>query len=96
MDAQQAYVGDLLMPYGDRLAEADDVQVELSYSLQDSQQKLIEDIVTSGTAGKVDGLVAVLGGVQINTPPDMEDYYWTKHFDLYDNQGVKQDEISLD
>lgn len=95
IDAQQANVGNLLMPYADRLAAAseDNLQVELSYSLQDSQQKMIEKIVKNGASSVADGMIAVLGGVQLNTPPEMEDYYWPKHFDLYDNKGVKQDEL---
>jgi hypothetical protein len=95
MDMQQANVGTLLMPYAERLAaaSADDLQVELSYSLQDGQQKMIEAIVKQGAGSVTDGMIAVLGGVQINTPPEMEDYYWPAHFDLYDNKGVKQDEL---
>ena len=83
------------MPYADRLAAAseDYLQVELSYSLQDAQQKMIESIISNGASNVKDGMIAVLGGVQINTPPEMEDFYWPKHFDLYDNKGVKQDEL---
>jgi Limiting CO2-inducible proteins B/C beta carbonyic anhydrases len=95
-DAQQANVVTMLTPYGDRLAAAaspDDLQVELSYSLQDAQQKMIETIVVSGASYVPDGMIAVLGGIQINTPPEMEDFYWPKHLDLYDNKGVKQDEL---
>jgi hypothetical protein len=98
LDAQQANVGTLLMPYADRLAaaSADTLQVELSFSLQDAQQKLIETIISNGASNVTNGMIAVLGGVQINTPPEMEDYYWPKHFDLYDNKGVKQDELMWD
>ena len=95
IDAQQANVGKLLMPYADRLAAADEeyLQVELSYSLQDAQQNMIEKIIGRGASNVKDGMIAVLGGVQINTPSMMEDYYWPKHLDLYDNKGVKQDEL---
>ena len=98
IDAQQANVGKLLMPFAGRLAaaNADDLQVELSYSLQEAQQSMIERIVKNGAGSVADGMIAVLGGVQINTPPEMEDYYWPKHFDLYDNKGVKQDELMWD
>jgi len=98
IDAQQANVGMMLMPYGDRLAAAspDDLQIELSYSLQDAQQKMIETIVVKGSSNVTDGMIAVLGGIQINTPPEMEDFYWPKHLDLYDNKGVKQDELMWD
>jgi hypothetical protein len=86
------------MPFAGRLAgaSADDLQVELSYSLQEAQQQMIENIVKKGAGSVADGMIAVLGGVQINTPPEMEDYYWPKHFDLYDNKGVKQDELMWD
>lgn len=96
--AQQTNVENLLMPYADRLAAAseDYRQVELSYVLQEAQQKMIERIVVNGASNVADGTIAVLGGVQINTPPEMDDYYWPKHFDLYDNKGVKQDELMWD
>jgi hypothetical protein len=100
LDVQQANVVTLLTPYTDRLAavssDPQTLQVELSFSLQEIQKTLIESIVSRGTGNLTDGNVVVLGGIQINTPPEMEDYFMPIHFDLYDNKGVKQGEISWD
>lgn len=95
IDAQQAMVGDLLAPHADRLANAEDTMVELPYALLDAQQDMMESIITKGAGNVTDGHIAVIGGVQINTPPEMSDYFWTKHFDVYDNSGQKLDEIAL-
>jgi len=98
VDAQQAMVGNMLLPHADRLAakaEGEEQQVELPYALLDAQTEMIESIVSKAAGAVADGKIAVLGGVQINTPPDMEDYFWTKHLDLYNNSGEKIDEISL-
>jgi len=35
-----------------------------------------------------DGKIAVLGGIQINTPPSFSDYYLPLSFDLYDNMSA--------
>jgi hypothetical protein len=96
VDAQQAMVGELLLPEASRLAAAEDVQVELPYALLDVQRKMIEAIVGKA-AGAVasPGMIAVMGGIQINTPPDMEDYFMPAHFDLYNNKGEKVDELAM-
>jgi len=75
-DAQQNYVGNLLLPYATRLEKASDKMVELPYALYDAQKKMIGDIIAAG-AGNVagDGKIAVLGGIQINTPEDTSDYF---------------------
>jgi hypothetical protein len=95
VDKQQALVTELLAPYGDRLAAADDVMVELPKALYDAQTELMMEIITKGAGNVTDGMIGVVGGVQINTPPDMSDYFWAQKFDLYDNKGVKQDEFAL-
>eukprot|EP00586_Coscinodiscus_wailesii_P011911 CAMPEP_0172493070 /NCGR_PEP_ID=MMETSP1066-20121228/24406_1 /TAXON_ID=671091 /ORGANISM="Coscinodiscus wailesii, Strain CCMP2513" /LENGTH=656 /DNA_ID=CAMNT_0013263041 /DNA_START=369 /DNA_END=2339 /DNA_ORIENTATION=- len=87
VDAQQYFVGKMLLPYGDRLEKASDKMVELPLALYDAQTELIKRIVTEKASAVSDGEVAVLGGVQINTPEGYSDYFLPKSFDLYDNKG---------
>jgi len=89
LDAQQYFVGSMLMPYADRLEKAEDAMVELPLSLYDAQTFLMKQIVAQ-SAGAVagDGKIAVLGGVQINTPPGFTDYFLPKSFNLYNNKGT--------
>jgi hypothetical protein len=91
-DAQQYFVGKMLLPYAEQLEEAEDKMVELPYALYGAQSELMTKIVKGGASGVADGTVAVLGGIQINTPPGFTDYYMPLSFDLYDNKGemVKQ------
>jgi hypothetical protein len=90
LDAQQTYVGNMLLPYGTRLALAIDPAVELPISLYDAQKALIDKIVSKG-CGEVggDGKIALLGGIQINTPPGTPDYFLPMSFELLDNKGNK-------
>ncbi|CAB9505785.1 Inherit from NOG: Low-co2 inducible protein [Seminavis robusta] len=96
LDAQQYFVGSMLMPYAERLEKADSKMVELPYALYDAQTDLMKKIVgksAGAVAGK--GKIAVLGGVQVNTPPGYEDYYLPISFDMYDNKGNFVEKIDL-
>ena len=96
LDAQQKYVGNLLLPYGERLEKAADKMVELPYALYDAQKELMDKIVKAGCANVAgDGKIALLGGIQINTPPGDSDYFLPLSFKLFDNKGsVKEDLLS--
>jgi hypothetical protein len=87
-DAQQYWVGSRLLPYADRLAAAECEEAELPLALFDSQDKLMKKIVSSmcGTVAG-DGKIALLGGVQINTPPGTPDLFLPKVFVLKNNKG---------
>jgi Limiting CO2-inducible proteins B/C beta carbonyic anhydrases len=96
LDAQQYFVGSMLMPYAERLEKASSKMVELPYALYDAQTDLMKKIVgKSASAVAGSGKIAVLGGIQINTPPDYEDYYLPISFDLYDNKGSFVEKIDL-
>jgi Limiting CO2-inducible proteins B/C beta carbonyic anhydrases len=85
-DAQQFFVGNMLLPYGKRLCQARDPMVELPYALYDAQTDLIQKIVHKGSAQvHGDGKIALLGGIQINTPPGLPDYFLPLRFDVLDN-----------
>mmetsp|Transcript_6511 Transcript_6511/g.13737 ORF Transcript_6511/g.13737 Transcript_6511/m.13737 type:complete len:305 (+) Transcript_6511:85-999(+) len=85
-DFQQGAVQELILPFGKRLARADERMRELPYALYDSQEVMVTDIVNSGKASIKQGL-AVLGGIQINTAPDQLDYFHPLRFDYYDADG---------
>jgi len=95
-DAQQQFVGNMLLPHAERLEQADSdgkKMTELPYALFDAQKGLIDHIVSAGAAnvaGK--GKIAVLGGIQINTPNEpadiaMEDYFLPLSMEVYDHRG---------
>lgn len=87
-------VGNLLLPYAENLNDAAETMIELPMSLYKAQSELMASILEKGAANVADpGKIAVLGGVQINTPPDMEDYFMPLQFDLYDSTGTKQDNL---
>lgn len=102
LDAQQTYVQDMLLPYAARLEGVSDRKVELPFCLYDAQKKMMTDIVTTSTATSAAGSVmasnaniAVLGGIQINTPPGITDYYLPLSFEVYNNKGKKVEDLTL-
>lgn len=88
LDAQQNFVGNLLLPHGHRLEEAKDPMVELPLAMFDAQNDLMHQIVAAG-CGEVggDGKIALLGGVQINTPAGTPDYFLPQVFEIRNNKG---------
>ena len=91
-DAQQSFVGTMLLPHAGRLEAAENKMVELPFALFDAQKGLMDHIVKAGAAnvaGK--GKIAVLGGIQINTPNEgddaMEDYFLPLSMEVYDHRG---------
>ena len=73
-DFQQGAAQELILPFGQRLARADNSMRELPYTLYDSREVMVNDIINSGKSNIKKGL-AVLGGIQINTSPDTFDYF---------------------
>jgi hypothetical protein len=89
LDAQQQFVNKLLLPFGERLDDAADKDVELPLALFDAQHDLMQRIVSQG-CNKVgrDGKIALVGGININTPDGMTDYFLPLRFELRDSQGA--------
>ena len=85
-DFQQGAVQELILPFGKRLARAENRMRELPYALYDSQEVMVSDIVNTGKGSIKKGL-AVLGGIQINTSPTTLDYFHPLRFDYYDENG---------
>jgi len=93
LDAQQYFVGSMLMPYAERLDAAEEKMKELPYALYDAQTELMGRIVEKSGGAVADGTTAVLGGIQINTPPGYSDYFLPLSFKLYDNEGKEVDNL---
>lgn len=88
LDAQQSFVNSQLAVYGERLLMAADQNVELPYALYDAQTQMMDSIVAKGAgAMEGNGYIAVLGGIQINTPEDTSDYFLPLSFDLKNSEG---------
>jgi len=96
IDAQQAYVGAALLPHGERLESAEDADVELPLALFDAIDEMMKKIVTAG-CGEVggNGMIALLGGVQINTPEGTSDYFMPKSFQIWNNNGSLVQKVIL-
>jgi hypothetical protein len=97
LDAGQTYVGNLLLPYAKRLESAADKMVELPYALYDAQKSMMADIIKAG-ANNVpgNGKIAVLGGIQVNTPEGTSDYFKPMSFEVYDNKGSLLEDLTDD
>jgi hypothetical protein len=89
LDAAQNFVGAMLLPHGERLAKAEDPAIELPMALFDAQNEMIHSIVDKA-CGEVagDGHIALLGGIQINTPAGLTDYFLPRVFEIRDNTGA--------
>lgn len=93
LDAQQYFVGKMLMPHAARLDNADEKMKELPFALYDAQTEMMTDIIGTSASAVADGTIAVLGGIQINTPPGFSDYYLPLSFELYNNKGELIDNL---
>lgn len=88
-ESQQALVGAMLMPYAERLVKSPEPMVELPLALYDAQKKLMDKIVAAGcqeVAGE--GKIALLGGIQINTPEAESDYFLPLDFEIRTNKNA--------
>ena len=89
LDAQQAFVGSMLLPHAQRLVDAEDAMVELPLAMFDIQKEMMTSILSKASSAVHEpGMIAVLGGVQINTPPGMTDYFLPLQFEIYGNDGT--------
>jgi hypothetical protein len=88
IDAQQNFVGNMLLPEAARIAESPSPDVELPLALFDVQNDFMHKIVAKG-CGEVagEGQIALLGGIQINTPSGTNEYFLPKVFELRNNKG---------
>lgn len=78
-----------LMPHGKRFTEpTNDPTVDLAMAMFDAQDELMQNIVAEGCKSVDAGSkIAMLGGVQINTPEGLPDYFMPLKFELRDHSG---------
>lgn len=93
IDAQQYWVGNELLQHGQRLADASDANTELPLALFDSQDQLMHDIVAAASKETHGGKIALVGGIQINTPAGTPDYFLPKVFEIIGSDGEKIDDL---
>jgi len=88
VDAQQIWVGAQLLPFGKRIQDSSDSNVEVPLALFDCQDSMMKKIVKNA-CGEVagDGKIALLGGIQINTPIEDSDFFLVKTFEIRNNKG---------
>ena len=96
VDAQQTWVGNMLLPHGERINAAKDAAIEVPHALFDCQDEVIRKIVAAA-CGEVagQGMIALLGGIQINTQGNNSDFFLVKKFDILNNKGDIVKSITL-
>lgn len=88
IDIEQYFVGQTLLPHAKRLDKSKHMASELPYVCYEETHKRIDKIVEQGcreVAGN--GRIALLGGIQINTPFEQEDYFLPLNFEIRTNRG---------
>ena len=90
LDAQQFFVGNMLLPHAGRIVSSESPDVELPLALFDAQDGFMKKIVKK-MCGEVggDGKIALLGGIQINSPAGTSEYFLPKVFEVWSNKGEK-------
>ena len=95
IDAQQVFVDSALMSHAERLLGAANPDIELPHAVFDCQTALLKRImdkccpedVPKGTK------VALLGGIQVNTPEGTPEYFLPKSFSLLNSDGEVQEDL---
>lgn len=94
IDAQQVFVDNALLPHGDRLSKAELPHAELPLALLDCQKELIQRIINKCVSDIPEGMVvAVMGGIHVNTPEGTPEYFLPKSFDLWDSTGAVVEDV---
>lgn len=89
-EAQQAMVGAMLLPYAERLIKSPEPMVELPLALYDAQKIMMDKIVAAGCQEvHGEGTIALLGGIQINTPEGESDYFLPLDFEIRTNTNER-------
>jgi len=97
LGAQQAWVEKQVLKHAERLAQADDPAVELPHALFECQNDLVNQLVQRTVSQMKPGTkLAVVGGIQINTPEGTAEYFLPKRFDLLDHNGAVVEDMLED
>lgn len=95
IDAQQVFINSALMDHSDRLLSASNSEVELPHVMFDCQEALFKRIMAKCLPGDVaKGVkIALLGGIQVNTPLGTPEYFLPKTFTTFDSSGKKESDL---
>jgi len=97
MNAQQVFVNTALMDHSDHLLQADNAAVELPHVMYDCIDSLLKRILDKCLPRDLPAnvTVALLGGVQVNTPEGTPEYFLPKKFEIVNHKGeVVEDLLS--
>lgn len=94
LDAQQTYVSTMLLPYASEILAAYDPMVALPFATFKPIDNMMTRIVAKASS-KVgpNGKIAMLGGIQINTPEGLSDYFLPLRFDVRDSENKVLEEM---
>lgn len=88
LTSQQEHVNEILADYSDVLNSADDPMIAVPYCLFDAQNQLMDLLVDKGLDSMgLNGKLALLGGIQINTDVGEWDYFLPLRFEVRDSSG---------
>jgi len=89
MTAQQVFVNTALLEHSDRLLQSDNVPVELPHVMYDCMDSLLKRILDKCLPRDLPSNVpvALLGGVQVNTPEGTPEYFLPKKFQILNHKG---------
>jgi hypothetical protein len=94
IDAQQHFVNTMLLPYAEKLENSNDRMTDLPYALYEAQSRFLQQILDKAASNVGDGgSIAVLGGIQVNTPPEYSDYFSPLSFNIYNDKGELEEEL---
>jgi hypothetical protein len=88
IDAQQVFLDSAMMKHADRLLNATNPNLELPHAVNDCQADLLKRIMDKCVKDIPTGTnIALLGGVQVNTPEGTPDYFLPKCFNLCNSKA---------
>lgn len=94
-NAQQVFVDEALMKHADRLLGADNPNLELPHVVFDCISDLMKRITDKCLPMDVkpNTKIALLGGIQVNTPEGTPEYFLPKKFSLMDYKGNEEQDL---
>jgi len=84
IESQQTWVCKQVHAVSDRITAAKDPQVELPYALYDAQSDIMKRIVQKAGSEFSGDNMCFLGGITINTPEGIPEYFLPKQFAIVD------------
>lgn len=94
IDAQQVFIDSALMAYSERLLSSQTPIIDLPHVVNDAQRALLLRIMAKCKTDVPEGTkIALLGGVQVNTPEGAPEYFLPRSFTLCDASGETTEDL---